>query len=158
MQLYLKQKVFAIRDKYNILDFEQNLVYAVSGELFTFIPKFHLCDENGKELFCIKKRFFLFLAKYDIFEEDALIATIKQDMAFFRKRMTVESLYGNFSIKGDVFAWDFSIISGGKLCASVSKKLLSWGDSYEISIYDDENAAFICAMVIAIDNCLHNGN
>jgi uncharacterized protein YxjI len=39
MKLYIKQKVFSIKDKYDILDSNGNVVYDVNSELFTFRNK-----------------------------------------------------------------------------------------------------------------------
>ena len=45
----------------------------------------------------------------------------------------------------------------GSLLGRIDKKWLSWGDSYCLTVQDDSNAAFFVAIVIAIDNCIHNG-
>ena len=78
MKLYIKQRVFAIGDKYNIYNEKEKLIYRVKSQLISF--------------------------------------------------------------------------------GAVHKAFLSWGDSYELDIPKETDPAFFVAVVIAIDNCLHNEN
>lgn len=156
MKLYIKQKVFSIGDKYNVYDENENLVFKVQGEIFTITSKMHLLDWMNREVFFIKKRFTFFLANYDIYQNNMLAATVSQEWSFFRPKLRVDSRYGSYQIQGDFLSLDFRIIKNGAYLGSVSKKWLSWGDSYELDIPNTEDAAFVVALVIAIDNCIHN--
>ncbi len=158
MELYLKQKVFSVGDKYNIFDAEGNLVYSVKGQIFSFAPKFFMYDEFGNELFMIQKKLMALMGKYEIYENGFLSAVVSREFTFFKPKLNVESNTGRYSINGDFFSWDFDIQNDGKRVAQVAKKLFSWGDTYEISIFDENNAAFICALIITLDNCFHNNN
>mgnify|MGYP001015040508 CR=1 FL=1 len=156
MKLYLKQRVFSLGDKYDIYDANERVVFHVKSELFTLGAKLYLCDNNGQELYYIRGRITLFLAKYEIYKDNILCGTINQEMTFLKPRLNVKSLYGDFEIKGNLLGMDYEITRNGQYYGSVHKKWLSWGDSYELDILDEENAGFFCALVIAIDNCLHN--
>ncbi|MDF2541531.1 MAG: hypothetical protein K0S47_1249 [Herbinix sp.] len=156
MKLYLKQRIFSLGDKYDIYDVNENTIFNVESELFSFGPKLHLYDSSGNELYYIKRRITFFLAQYEIYRHNDLCATIQQELTFFRKELSVESDHGQFAINGDFLSMDYTLTRNGAYFGSVQKKWLSWGDSYEIDIPDSEDAGFVCALVIAIDNCLHN--
>lgn len=158
MKLYIKQKIFSFKDKYQIYDSEQRVVYDVDGEMFTLGSKLHLYNIHGQEEYFIKQRLSLFLAKYEIYKNNNLCATVNQEFSMFKARLNVESTYGQFTFKGNFMSMDYEILRNGQYFGSIHKKWLSWGDSYELDIPDSENAGFFCALVIAIDNCLHNGN
>jgi uncharacterized protein YxjI len=158
MKLYIRQRIFSLGDKYDVYDAEENVVFDVKSELFTIGAKLHLCDVNGNELYFIRRKFTFMLAQYEIYQNNILCAVISQEFALFRSKLNVESSLGNFEIDGDLFSMDYDIIKNGQYFGSIHKKWLSWGDSYELDIPDEENAGFICALVIAIDNCLHNEN
>jgi uncharacterized protein YxjI len=158
MKLYLKQKVFSIGDKYNIFDADGNVVFSVKGQVFSFAPKFFMYDEFDNELFMIQKKLMSFMGKYEIYEQGLLSAVVTRELTFFSPKLNVEGRNGSYSVSGDVFSWSFEIENGGRNSAHISKKLLSWGDSYEISVYNDDEAPFICALVIALDNLFHNEN
>jgi uncharacterized protein YxjI len=158
MKLYIKQRIFSIGDKYDVYDANENVVFDVKSELFTIGAKLHLCDVNGNELYYIKRKLTFMLAEYEIYQNNILCAVISQEFALFRSKLNVESSQGNFEIEGDLFSMDYDIIRNGQYFGSIHKRWLSWGDSYELDIPDEENAGFLCALVIAIDNCLHNEN
>ena len=158
IKLYIKQKVFPIGDKYSIFNEEQQPVFSVSSEIFTFGAKIHLYDVAGLELFFIQQKLFKFLPEYHIYNGDSLRAIIKKEFSFFRPKLNITSQYGYFTFEGEIFAMDFAIYNNGKIVGELRKKWLSFGDSYELTIYDDNNAAFFCAIAVAIDHCLHNEN
>ena len=58
MDMYIRQKVFSIGDRYNVFDINQNLLYRVEGEILTFGAKLHLCDPSGGELLYIEQELF----------------------------------------------------------------------------------------------------
>ena len=60
-------------------------------------------------------------------------------------------------IRGSFWEMQYEIFCGGVFVGAVRKKWLSWGDSYELEIADESDPGFFCALVIAIDNCIHNG-
>lgn len=158
MKLYIKQRIFSLGDKYDVYDENQNIVFDVKSELFTIGAKLHLCDTRGQELYYIKRKLTFMLARFEIYRNNSLCATISQEFALFRAKLNVESSLGNFTINGDFMSMDYEISRNGQYFGSIHKKWLSWGDSYELDIPDAEDAGFICALVIAIDNCLHNEN
>lgn len=158
MKLYIKQKVFSVGSKYDIYDANEKVVFNVKGEVLALAAKLHLFDTFGRELYFIKRRITFLLAKYEIYKNNALCATINQEFAVFKKKLTVSSSLGNLQINGDFLNMDYEIVKDGYYFGSIHKKWLSWGDSYELDIQNEEDAAFVCALVIAIDNCLHNDN
>ena len=158
MKLYIKQRIFSLGDKYDVYDADENVVFDVESEIFTIGAKMHLYDTQGQELYYIKRKLTFFLAEYEIYYHDQLCATISQEFKFFHSKLNVDSSIGNFTIEGDFMAMDYEILRDGQYFGSIHKKWLSWGDSYELDIPDARNAGFLCALVIAIDNCLHNEN
>ncbi|MBE5965383.1 MAG: hypothetical protein E7255_00130 [Lachnospiraceae bacterium] len=158
MKLYIKQRIFSLGDKYDIYDVNENVIFDVKSELFTIGAKLHLYDRNGQELYYIRRRITFFLAKYEIYKKNMLCASISQEFTLFKSKLNVDSCYGNFTLNGDFFHMDYEIYKDGLYFGSVHKKWLSWGDSYELDIPEAENAGFFSALVIAIDNCMHNEN
>lgn len=130
----------------------------MEGEIFTFGAKIHLYDAIGTELYFIQQKVFRFLPEYHIYNGKDLSAVVKKELSFFRPRLNITSQFGHFTIEGNLFAMDFAILNNGVVIGELHKKWLSWGDSYELIIHDDNLAAFFCALAISIDHCLHNEN
>ena len=61
MNLYIKQKIFSLKDKYNVCNELGEPVYSVEGELFSWGAKIHLYDLNGGELYYIRQKVLTFL-------------------------------------------------------------------------------------------------
>lgn len=157
MQLYIKQKVFALTDTYHVYTADQEPVYLVKREFFTWGAKFHVYDTNEQELYYIQQKVFVFLPEYEIYRNGILCARVAKELTFFRPRLNVSSAYGDYTLQGDFWDMDFDILKDGALIGSIRKEWLSWGDTYMLDIAQEQDAAFFCSLVIAIDNCLHNG-
>lgn len=157
MILYIKQKIFSFTDSYNVFDGSLQPIYKVNSEFLAFLSKIHLCDMRDNELFFIKKRFAFMLAEYEIYKGETLYAEVKQEFSFFKPKLRVTSSYGNYEIEGEFFAMDFRVTRDGMLLGTISKEWMTFGDSYKLEVQNEEDAAFFTALVIAIDNCLHNG-
>jgi len=70
----------------------------------------------------------------------------------------MEGDLGAFSIRGNVFAFDFEIVKGEQVVAVVHKKFFSMTDSYEISVMDDSQQDIIITLVLVFDTCIHNNS
>lgn len=156
MKLYIKQKVFTFRDKFDVKDEQKNVVYQVKSDFFAIPPTIRLSSTTGEELFVIKRRIFTLLAKFRIFAKDEEVATITQKWAFFKKVFEVTCKYGKIDLVGNIFALNFQLMIEGKQIASIQKAFISIGDSYEITIEEGYDPGLMTCIVIAIDHALHN--
>ncbi|MGI6622010.1 MAG: LURP-one-related/scramblase family protein [Acetivibrionales bacterium] len=157
-KLYIKQKVFSFGDKYNIFNEAGQTVFTVQGEVFTFGAKIHLFDATGTEIFYIEQKLFKFLPEYHIYRGETLSAIIKKEFSFFKPRLSIQSEFGDYTFAGNLFGMDFTILCNGITMGELHKVWLSWGDSYELIVNNDNDVPLFCALAIAIDHCIHNEN
>lgn len=153
---YIKQKIFTLRDRYYVYDEHDQPVYEVTGKFFSIGDELAISDLNGITLFRIKQRVLSLFGAYEVYQNDVLCATIKRRATFFRPKLDVESNVGNFEIHGDFWDHDFSIIKNGHTMGTIEKEWFTFGDRYKLTVTHKENETFFIALVIAIDNCLHN--
>lgn len=158
MILYIRQKLFSLGDRFTITDENGDGVFEVQGRVFTIGAKLHLYDMNGNELYYVEQQLFRLLPQYYIYEGGRQCAVVNKEFSLFQPRLNVSSSYGDIRIDGDFFGMDFSLFLNGGLVGAISKEWLSFTDYYRLEIPDGANAPFFCALVIAIDNCLHNGD
>lgn len=156
MELYIKQRVFTVGAKYDVVDSNSNPVFYVQGKAFTFGAKITLFDNNDNELFYIKQNVFRLLPEYEIYSGDTLFAIVKKKPTFFRPSITVTGINSQIDIDGDFWAMDFSILKDGSLIGHLSKEWFTFGDAYSLNIPNASDAAFFTALVITVDTCLHN--
>jgi len=158
MKYLVKQKVFSFRDSFTIKNEFGEECFSVIGKIFSFGNKLHLTDLQGNELYYIEQKIFRFLPEYTIYRDGVPVAQVKKNFTFFRPSFDITSVYGNYNISGNLWAYDFSIFKNGSPVAVISKQWFSFSDTYGVSIDDREDAAFILALVIVLDQIYHDGD
>jgi len=156
MKFYIREKIFSIGDNFSIKDVSGNDVFNVEGKIFSMGNKLRIYDMYNNEMVYIEQKLFKLLPEYNIYLKGNYAARVKKEFTFFSNRFDIDSSMGNYEIDGDFFAHDFSITKNGSTVAEINKKWVSWGDTYEINISEQENYAFILALVIVIDQVLHD--
>lgn len=156
MKFYIREKIFSMGDKFSIQDATGNDVFNVVGKVFSVGNKLRIYDMYNNELVYIEQKMFKFLPEYNIYLSGNLAATVKKQFTFFSNKFDIDSNMGRLDIEGDFLAHDFSITKNSTTVATVSKKWVSLSDTYEIDISEQENYAFILALVIVIDQVLHD--
>jgi uncharacterized protein YxjI len=155
MKYYVKQKIFSLKDQFYIMDQSGKEVYGVKGKMFSLSNKMELLNMNGSQVLSTNKKILAFLAKYFVYDPHGeLLAEIKRK---FGIRPRFQIIMGNqvYSVEGSLFAHSFGIFDGSNEVASISKKVLSFGDTYEIDIHDDTKTELFLFIVIILDQILH---
>nr|WP_300002701.1 LURP-one-related family protein [Tissierella sp.] len=155
MRFIVRQKIFSFGDSFNITDEMGSPRYRVQGKFLSIGKKLDIYDMNDQHLVHIKQEIFRFLPEYYLYENDEITAKIKKQFTFLIPKVDIESQYGNFTIDGSVFAYNFTVSKDGKVVADVNKEFLSFSDTYGVDVYD-ENVDFILALVIVIDQIFHD--
>jgi uncharacterized protein YxjI len=152
----VRQKIFSFGDNFIIKNEFGDDIFRVRGRIFSLGNKLIIEDIAGHELVYIEQRLFKFLPQYTIYMNEMDVATIKKEISFFKPRFHIESIMGNYEMEGDIFSHEFSILKGGRVVAMVSKQWFSFSDTYGVEIDNNEDQAFIMALVIVIDQVLYD--
>ena len=158
MRYLVRQRILSFGDRFNITDEFDKPIFQVEGKVFSIGNKLNIYDMNGKHLIYIEQKVFKFLPEYNIYIGDVEVAIVKKQLTFFKSKFNIESNYGNFEIDGDIFDYNFSIYKNGRPVATVDKKFISFSDTYSVNIVEGEKDEFILALVIVIDQVLHDDN
>lgn len=158
MRFIVKQKIFSFGDNFIINDEMGNPYFQVKGKVFSLGDKLHICDMQGNEIVYIEQKLFKFLPEYTIYYKGMPAARVKKEFTFFKPKFNIESFIGNYTIEGDFWGMDFNVLKNDRIVAHVSKRWFSFRDTYGVDISDDEDYAFILALVIVIDQVIHDNN
>ena len=152
MKLYLTQKVFKFLDHYDVYDENQNAIFTVNQK-FKFLG-FHadVTARGEYQSFEIDKEIITFLPKYVLTFENREKIYLNFRLSFIHRKIDVKTTFENLSVRGKFWDMDFEVLKEGEVIADISKKWLTWGDTYEVDIYDDKYTSEILGIVIAIDN------
>lgn len=147
--LYIKQKVFSIGEKFTVTDENQQPRFYVNGS-FMKIPKtFEITDEQGREVSKITKKTISLLPKFFVEIDGKEMVEIQKKLTFLKAKYEINA--DGVSVDGNWWDMDFSVARQGKTLAEIHKKWVSWGDTYEIKIFDEDYLIMILSIVIAID-------
>lgn len=155
MKFYIKQKILSFRDKFRIMDESQKEVYTVEGKFFSIQNKLELLNANGSQVLNAKKKLFRFFATYEIFTPHGELTAVVKRKLSIRPKFELEVQGEVLTVEGSLFAHSFGIIKDGQEVASIHKKVISWGDTYEIDIDSNINIELYLFMVIIIDQVIH---
>ena len=155
MKYYVKQKVFSLKDKFTIKDYSQNDIFQVEGKFISISNKLQLLNMDGSQVLNSKKQLFRILPLYRIFSNhDEELAVIKKKFSF-RPKFDVFVGEQEYKVEGTLFAHSFFISKDEVEVASITKKVFSFGDSYEIDILDETRKELFLFIVIIIDQVIH---
>ena len=156
MKLYMKQKLFSLKDKLYIYDELGREKYYVEGELFSLGKRLHVYDMNGNEQALIKQRILSFTPRYKILVGGAQVAEVVKHFTVFKQHYSV--LGTNWEVHGDFLDLEYAVYDNELPVATVSKEWATWADAYSIDIapYVDELTA-LC-VVLVIDAAINSAN
>ena len=149
MELLFKQHVFSWLDKFDIYDENENLLYQVKGKI-AFGHKLFIYDMNGNVVGRLRERLFTLRPQFKAYENGQYVGRIIKRVTFFVPKFKLT--FADWKVVGNLFAIDYHISSGDKIVASISKKLLRWGDTYSLDIFDPKDALRVLMVVLAIDS------
>ena len=157
MLFRIKEKFWSFGDSFNISDQDGNPQYYVKGKAFSFGDKLSFQDADRNELAFISQKLLSFMPRYQILINDQVFAEIKKEFSWFKKKFLLDVPGPNdYTIEGSFWGHEFTFVRGGKVVATVSKKLFSWTDSYGVDIIDGEDEVAILCTCIVIDQVLHD--
>ena len=155
MRLYIKEKVFSWGDKFTVKDEYGNDKYFVQGEVFSWGKKLHVYDMVGNEVAFIKQEVWSFLPRFYVYCNNVQVAEIKKEFSFIFPKYSVAGL--GWEIEGRFMAHDYEIKKGSRTIVSISKEWMTWGDSYELNIWNPADELLALAVVLTID-CVTEAN
>ena len=151
MKLYIKQKVFTIKDKFTVKNEAGNDKYFVEGKLLSLGKKFYIYNMEKEEVAYIEQKLMNLMPKFFVYVKGEKIAEIHKKFSFLKPKY--EIVGKNWVTNGDLWAHEYNItdMDSGNQIASMHKEWMTWGDSYMLDIVDEKHEISIMALILAID-------
>ena len=144
----MTQRFFSWFDSYDIYDESGETLYTVKGEL-SWGHCLRIFDAHGSEVGVVKERILTWLPKFEVYYQGNYVGCISKELSFLKPRYNIE--FEGWEIEGDWLEWDYRILEGEKLVATVSKEVFRWTDTYVIDVNRDEDAIYALMFVLAMD-------
>ena len=153
MRLIIKNKMMSLGGASKVLDEDNNPRFKVKGKVFTLTDKKRICDLEDNVLYRVRNKYWhAWLNRYAFIDdaEGNRVAKIKLKFGL-NKKFFIEGYQDEISVEGNFWGWNYSIYKNGEVIGSLSKKI-DFVDCFVLDIEKEEDAAFLVAVVIAIDN------
>ena len=151
MKLALKEKVFSLREAFQVMDEAGEPVYEVIGKLLSVGHKLTVTDMDGQEAAYIYQKVLSLVPKYFIEVNGQEEVELKGHITLFKPHYTLEAEDGKWEIRGDFMAHEYEMKQGRDVVATVTKKWFSWGDTYLLDVADDADVLPALGVMLAID-------
>ncbi|MDX8045374.1 LURP-one-related family protein [Gracilibacillus sp. S3-1-1] len=148
-ELYIKQKILSINEKFTVKDQQENDVYYVEGSFLKIPKSFSVLNAAGSEVALITKKVFSFLPKFHVEVNGQEVLTIKKELSFFKARYSIDA--AGIEVQGNWWDMEFEVSQYGEVVGKVNKEWFKWGDSYKVQVLNEEMETIIIAIVVAID-------
>lgn len=148
MKLLFKQRMFSWFDSYDIFDEQGNTVFTVKGVL-AWGHCLKIFDTYGREIGCVKEEVFSFLPRFRMYIGGNYVGQIKKELTFLKPRFVLDC--NGWEVNGDFWQWEYEVTGGARNIMRASKQLWNWTDTYQLDIYDPQDALICLMIVLAID-------
>ena len=158
MRYVMRQKLLSLADNFTIKNEQEQDVFLVKGKLFSFGDKLSFQDLAGNELVFIDQRLLNWSPTYELWRQAELLAVVKRELfSFIHHRFTVDVPGPNdLEAEGDFLDHEYTIMRGGSVVATVSKRWFSWADTYGIEVADGEDDVLLLATAVVVDMVCHD--
>lgn len=149
MKLYIKKKFFSLNDSVKVLDINGTEKFYGKSDSTDSGKRLYIYDMKGTEVAAVEEIGRGFSAKkYFVYTNGVRITEIINKFSLLKEKYFAEGL--GWEITGDFFARRFFFIKNGKKLVAFNKKLMSWGDCYEIDVENDGDMIAALAVGIAV--------
>lgn len=148
-RLYMKQKVFSLGERFTVKDENQDDKYFIRGSIFSIPKNFEIIDANDHHVAKITKKILSWLPRFYVEVGGQDILTISKEFTFFKDRYRIDS--SDIQVRGDWWDKHFEVYRHNRKIAHVNEKWFTWGDTFEIDVFDEEFEHIVIALVVAID-------
>lgn len=156
--LLLNQAKFTWREQFYVFDSFESVKYTVKGEFTSIKRHFHIYDPQGKEVGYVKEKL-LTLRPSAVLESNPIDFTfnipgrkavhMRSKWSLIKEKYRVDN---GWHVEGKLLGWTYKIFDdSGDVVATISCKVLCWGDTYLITFPEDADDLLILMVVLAID-------
>lgn len=153
MRYIIRERLFRLGEDSTITDESGQPVYDVDGKVLTLRDRLVLRNRFGEEVATVHRRLIALRPTYEISIHGRPAAQVRKHFFTpFRDRFTID-VPGpdDLEMTGSLLDHDFTITRGGRTVATISKRWLTFRDTYGVEIAPGEDEVLILASVLALD-------
>jgi uncharacterized protein YxjI len=157
MKYVMKERWFSFGNDFDITDEHGTKQFHVDGRALSIGEKLSFQDTAGHELAFIRQRLLAWGPTYEVLRDGKIVAVLRKKIfTLFRCKFEVDLPGPNdLEAKGDFFDHEYEFLLHEQPVAQVSKKWISWTDTYAIEVNPPQDPVMILAYAVIIDLICH---
>ena len=158
-KFYIKERLFAIGAKFDVLDELDNTIFIAEGDKFDIGKNITVYDTNNNKVLYMRQQIRLGSHKYVAYDHNMReIATIKKE--FMIPQYNITGHMGVMSIEGNgILGRHYLIKKDGNVLGKIDKEFTLGRDRYYLEVADERYINFFVGLLIMIDMVsFHNNN
>ncbi len=149
IDLYMKQKLLAIKPQFDITDKDGQAVYHVDGDL----PRLNFSiKKNGEEVVLLKKKLIAIMPEYTIVVNGQEVGKLKKKVTLLKPQLNGTINGQELKIQGDLFDCNFDILVGSLTIGHIDKDFSFFHDCFRIQVLNEDYQNILMALAIICDN------
>ena len=155
--LLINKEQYLLRDKFSVYDENESVVYSVKRKLVSAKPHLFIYDAHGGKLGTVKQKLLALRAStireshavdFDFIVNGQRVGRLQSTRSITKRKYLLDN---GWTVEGNILGLKYNIIADGKPIATISQKILFWGDTYLIRFPRGANEILILMIVLAID-------
>lgn len=152
--LTLHQKVVAMVENYEVTE-GNTLKYTAKKKIIAAGADFDVFDANGNQVALIDQKVLNMVKTYDISINGQPCGIVKKKFPAITKDMNYDAR--GWKLDGDALGMNFKFTDAQKnVYATVKKKLVALGDTYEINVTNPQDELLVVILTIILDEAFHS--
>ena len=157
MQLFIRQRIVSLTDRYDIYDETGEARYEVRSAFFSLGHQIHVYDkrapEGSHEVGWIRQKLLALMPTFEIILNGQVCGTIRQEFTLLRPRYHVD--FRGWEVQGNLMGWDYQVVQNDRPVLTISKQLFRMTDAYVLDYANpaDEIPALLLVLAIDAANC-----
>jgi len=149
ISLYMEQKLFSLKPRFDVFDQEKNVVFHVEGDITSHS---FTIQQDGREVLKLKRKIAKIMDEYVLIRNDETVAELKKKFRIINPEVSGTVNGAELRIAGDMMGIDYDIKIGGRTVAHVDQDKAHWSDCYRISIKDEDVQDIVIALAVICDH------
>ena len=149
----IRERIFDIGDDFDITDDDGRTVFHVDGKALSLRDRLVIEDLTGREVASVHRRLIALRRTYRIEIGGEEAGELRKKLFTpFRDSFTID-VPGpdDLTMHGNLLDHEYEVERDGHRVARVSKKWLSFRDTYAVDVEPEENDVLVLAAVLAVD-------
>ena len=154
VSLTMHQKVKLGLEEYEVLE-NKTVKYTAKKKLLAAGADFDIFDAMGNKVGLVDQKVLNMVKTFDLTINGQKVGTVKKKFPALTKDMNYDAR--GWKLDGDALGMSFKFTDAAKsVYATVKKKVIAVGDTYEIVVADPADELLVVALTIVLDEAFHS--